>query len=40
MPGTFFSVTGSSVSSVAQKIGSTEFLLPDGVMVPERVCRR
>src|SRR5882724_11370522 len=36
MSGTFLSVTGSSVSSVAQKIGSTEFLLPDGVMVPER----
>src|SRR5580658_7699972 len=36
MSGTFVSVTGSSVSSVAQRMGSTEFLLPDGVMVPER----
>jgi hypothetical protein len=36
MSGMFFSVMGSSVSSVAQKMGSTEFLLPEGVMVPER----
>src|ERR1700679_774307 len=36
MSGTFLSVTSSSVSSVAQRIGSAEFLLPEGVMVPER----
>jgi hypothetical protein len=36
MSGTLSKVTGSSVSSVAQKMGRTEFLLPDGVMVPER----
>ena len=34
--GTFSSVTGSSVSSVAHRIGSIEFLLPEGRMVPER----
>jgi hypothetical protein len=28
--------TGSSVSSVAHRMGRTEFLLPDGVMVPLR----
>ena len=36
MLGTLRSVTGSSVSSVAQRSGSTEFLLPEGVMVPLR----
>src|SRR5476651_447119 len=36
MAGTFRIVTGSSVSSVAQKIGRMEFLFPDGVTVPER----
>ena len=35
MSGTFRRVTGSSVSKVAQKIGNTEFLLPEGTMVPE-----
>ena len=34
--GTFRSVTGASVRSVAQRTGRTEFLLPDGVMVPLR----
>src|SRR4051794_833854 len=34
MAGTFCSVTGSSVRSDAQRIGRTEFLLPEGVMVP------
>ena len=34
--GTFSSATGSSVSRVAHKMGRTEFLLPEGVMVPER----
>jgi hypothetical protein len=36
MAGTLSSRTGASVSSVAQRMGSAEFLLPDGVMVPER----
>ena len=33
--GTFVRVTNSSVSRVAQRIGSTEFLFPEGVMVPQ-----
>ncbi len=36
MSGTFVSVTGPSARSVAQRIGSTEFLLPDGVTDPAR----
>ena len=39
--GTLSSVTLSSVSSVAQRMGRMEFLLPEGVMVPPQgVCRR
>ena len=34
MRGTFSSVTGCSVSRAAAMIGSAEFLLPDGSMVP------
>src|ERR1700677_2829020 len=36
MSGTFVRVTVSSVSRVAQRMGRTEFLLPEGVTVPER----
>ena len=36
MSGTFVRETGSSVRSVAHRMGSAEFLLPDGVTVPER----
>ena len=36
MFGTWRSVTGASVRSVAHRMGSTEFLLPEGVMVPLR----
>jgi len=34
MRGTFSSVTGCSVSKAAAMIGSAEFLLPDGSIVP------
>jgi hypothetical protein len=36
MCGTLRRTTLASVSSVAQRMGRTEFLLPDGVMVPLR----
>ncbi len=36
MRGTLSRVTGCSVSSAAAMIGSAEFLLPDGAIVPER----
>ena len=36
MSGTLRKVTGSLVNRVAQKTGRTAFLLPEGVMVPER----
>ena len=36
MSGTFSRRTGSPASSVAHRMGSAAFLLPDGVMVPER----
>src|SRR4051812_21632120 len=36
MFGTFSNVTLASVSSVAHRMGSTEFLLPEGVIVPLR----
>src|SRR3954451_5908401 len=38
MRGTFSSVTGCSVSNAAAMIGSAEFLLPDGSMVPASRC--
>ena len=35
MAGTFNRRTGSPASSVAHRMGSAEFLLPDGMIVPE-----
>src|SRR5437867_328259 len=38
MRGTFSRVTGCSVSRAPEMIGSAAFLLPEGRIVPERVC--